>query len=260
MFRIAGGDLDVASLGDTLRRLCKERGLRYKDFDLSSGTVAHALRASDIDELQVDTVNKILRVMGLTRAQLLLEWKTKGAPPPRTPRTLGDPDHGIPIINQAPAGEIRDYHECSIDSGVGFTYIERGTLEGDNLFAVVITGPSMLPRLAEGDIVVFEQLQPDGRIEPGEVVYARLSDGIGDGCTVARWRKLPDGRVRLEKDNPDFAPITCQPGDIIQLAAMIERRERTSRYKARRVARGSDADLTGERRIERDGDAPHGEE
>ncbi|MCX5661068.1 MAG: helix-turn-helix domain-containing protein [Planctomycetota bacterium] len=165
----------------------------------------------------------------------------------RVPQTQGDPDGGIPVINQAPAGEIRDYHECSTDSGVGFTYIDRGHLEGENLFAVIITGSSMVPRLTDGDYVIFQPVLDNGPVTPenGDVVFVRFTGKLGEGCTIARHRLLPDGTFRFEKDNPAFAPLACTREEIVQLAVAIERRERMKKVPpARRLARGSDADLS----------------
>lgn len=165
----------------------------------------------------------------------------------KVPQTRGDPDGGIPVINQAPAGEVRDYHECSIDSGVGFTYIDRGALEGENLFAVIITGQSMVPRLNDGDYVIFQPVLPNSDFAPdnGDVVFVRFTGAAGEGCTIARYRAMADGSLRFEKDNPAFGPLSCTREEVVQLAVAIERRERMKRAPAgRRLARGSDADIS----------------
>lgn len=165
----------------------------------------------------------------------------------RVPQTQGDPDGGIPVINQAPAGAVRDYHELSTDSGVGFTYLDRGRAEGDNLFAVIITGDSMVPRLGDGDYVIFQPVLPNGNVTPenGDVVFVRFAGLGGEGCTIARYREMPDGSLRFEKDNPAYAPMSRTREEVVQLAVAVERRERMKKAPAaRRVARGSDADLS----------------
>ncbi len=168
----------------------------------------------------------------------------------RTPLTRGDPDRRIPVINQRPAGKIVDYHEAGLDSGVGFTYIGRGDLGGEDLFAVVITGDSMSPRLLEGDYVVFLPVlgNPGVKLADGDVVFVRFGPDRGDGCTVAYYRLMPDGSICLEKHNPRYRPMTCRPEDLVQLAVAIQRREKMKDVKItgqRRVARGSDADISG---------------
>lgn len=161
------------------------------------------------------------------------------------------------MINQAPAGPPMDYHECSIDSGVGYRYIDRGGLPGDNLFAVVITGDSMAPLLEEGDEVIFRPLLPDQTPSSSDVVFVRIGN---DGCTVAHWLRTRDGSIRLEKRNPRHAPRVCSPDDIVQAAVAIQVRRSLLPMNERRIARGSDADLSSGRKVDREGDAPHGDE
>jgi phage repressor protein C with HTH and peptisase S24 domain len=145
-------------------------------------------------------------------------------------RTVGG--SGIPVINQAPAGNVVNYEEYGVDSGQGFHYIDSLGITDSLAFAVIVVGDSMEPKIHEGDYLVFSPLDPEeprpdqADLKPGSVVYVRFSvESDHDGCTIARYFPEDDGRIRLQKDNPKYRPIVCQREDIRQLAVGLQRRE-----------------------------------
>ena len=111
--------------------------------------------------------------------------------------------------NRAPAGQIVDYEEYGVDSGQGYEYVDFGSVTDPLAFCVIIVGHSMQPTLNDGDQLVLSPVDPykaDERLVDGRIVFVRFTREHDGGCTVARFFDDGDGRVRLHKDNPTFAP------------------------------------------------------
>lgn len=143
-------------------------------------------------------------------------------------RTVGG--DGIPVINLAPAGTVTDYAEYGVDSGQGFMYVERGSIEDELAFAVQIVGDSMEPSLFQGDTLILSPMtvpKPRAELVRGCVVFVRFAEESPlDGCMIARWHPGEDGTVTLAKDNPRYPPTVARPVDIQQLSVAVERRSK----------------------------------
>jgi SOS-response transcriptional repressor LexA len=136
----------------------------------------------------------------------------------------------IPIINSAPAGRTVDYTEFGIDSRDGYEYIDAFELVGAGLFAVRVVGDSMMPRLADGDVVVFRWLDPHAEEHPvldGRIVFARFTEEHKQGeCCLARWRTIDSETVMLYKDNPRHTPSQHPREAFAQVGMFVESRSR----------------------------------
>lgn len=71
-----------------------------------------------------------------------------------------------------------------------------------NLYLLYVTGPSMEPTLAGGDIVLVEKLD-DGPLRDG-VYVIRMRNSL----LVKRLQMLPGGKVEVMSDNPAYRPFT----------------------------------------------------
>ncbi|MCC7477056.1 LexA family transcriptional regulator [bacterium] len=71
-------------------------------------------------------------------------------------------------------------------------------------YALRVRGDSMLPLLAEGDIVV---VSPRAAVFEGCIVAARVDP---DGDVVKQYRRLPDGRVQLVPLNSAYPLVTLR--------------------------------------------------
>lgn len=96
---------------------------------------------------------------------------------------------GIPIINKARAGPAWDFEHYGVDSRQGFDYMDRlPGEESDDLFAVIVTGPSMEPELHEGDRVVLWPVVPG--VPPqtidGRIVCVTFREEAGGGTCLAK--------------------------------------------------------------------------
>ena len=62
------------------------------------------------------------------------------------------------------------------------------------------------------------------QLKNGTIVFVRFTVDHSGGCTLARFFDEGVGKVRLQKDNPAYAPINCDREDIQSLAIAVERR------------------------------------
>ena len=96
--------------------------------------------------------------------------------------------------------------------------LRRGDETGRNLFALEVCGHSMRDAgIDDGDIVVARKSET---ARDGEIVVALL----GDEATVKTFYRQPDGTVRLQPHNPDFAPILTRDVSILGTVAMSIKR------------------------------------
>lgn len=89
----------------------------------------------------------------------------------------------------------------------GREHLRRGLL-----FSIKVAGDSMAPRVRDGDEVCFmtvpKNLVAEGNlrecVEDGKVVLVEYAQERGGGCLMGRLFHEGFGKVRIEKDNPDF--------------------------------------------------------
>ena len=107
---------------------------------------------------------------------------------------------GIPI---EAITDVLDYEEIT----------ETMSMTGE-YFGLRIKGNSMLPRIAEGDVVIV-RCQPDA--ESGHVVIAQVN---GDSATCKKLVKHSSG-ISLVSFNPDYEPMFFSNEDIQRLPVTI---------------------------------------
>ena len=184
------------------------------------GITHQAITGKERGEIGVDhkELPKLGQLLGLDVGILQQKWRAR-------PPVLGD--RAIPLINKASAGEVVDYADFGPNSAFGYEYVERDSqTQADNLFAVVVVGHSMEPRLFEGDIVIFKSLPIDSEQmpRPDTVVFIRLSkDAKRPGGMLCRWVPQEDGTYLLKKDNPAFKQIVVSRGHVEQFAVFVQR-------------------------------------
>ncbi len=224
--------------GRLLRALLDEYGLRIRDLIERTGlprpTVSRHVNGHTMPSYA--DRRRYAAAFGMGVDEFESRWRAR-----RIDTARGDPGGGIPVINRAPAGHPIDYEEYGVDSGVGYEYLERGDLGPENLFAVVIVGDSMEPRLHEGDYVIFQSVDPERgpAVEDGDIVFVRFESTFREGCMVAALRRLAADHVRLQKFNPNYPHLDCRRRDLRQLAVAIERRERLKRPRGPRLDRSN---------------------
>lgn len=214
------------AVGSVVRQLREQRGWTQAELGEKVGGLDPSVigrKERGVLTIKPPERDRFAKAFGLSLREFDELWRAASIE-----RTSGGP--GIPVINRAPAGQVVDYEEYGVDSGQGMEYIDWGDVGDDLAFAVIAVGDSMAPAVAEGDYLVFSSMglpKPRAELKEGSVVFVRFgpeSSVTPGGCLVARWFKLPDGSIRLNKDNPRYQPLACRPEDIQQLAVCIERR------------------------------------
>jgi phage repressor protein C with HTH and peptisase S24 domain len=218
----------MSAIGHAVRRLREERGWTQAELGEKVGLDGTNIARREKGTTKVKPAErfKFAEAFGMPVIEFDEAWRLFYAT-----RTQGG--RGIPLINKAPAGEAVDYEEFGIDSGQGYEYLDYGDIRDDQAFALEIVGDSMKPRLYEGDRVIFTHCDPyngDSKLADGKIVFVRFHEhntpsGCG-GCMVARFYHMPDGRILLRKDNPDWGPLMVDREAIVQMAVAIERREK----------------------------------
>jgi repressor LexA len=126
----------------------------------------------------------------------------------QAPGSVGSPDTvSVPLFERIAAGApvIADREPVDV------MWLPRGEVGSGDLFAVKVTGDSMInASIFDGDIVVVRE-QNDAR--NGDIVAALLEDE----ATVKTFRRM-DGHVWLLPQNPIYDPI---PGDHCRIMGKV---------------------------------------
>ena len=114
----------------------------------------------------------------------------------------------IPVLGRVAAGIPIEAIEDIID------WEDIAENEPGEYFGLKIKGDSMMPRIAEGDVVIVHS-QPDA--ESGDVVIVQVN---GDTATCKRLAKYDTG-ISLISFNPMYAPISFTNDEIENLPVTI---------------------------------------
>lgn len=211
-------------MGQAIKRLREERGWTQAELGQRVGLNGTNIARREVGRTRVKPAErfKFAAVFGLTVLKFDEQWRS--FVPQRTKGGAG-----IPIINRAPAGNIIDYEEYGVDSGQGYEYVDRGDIQDDLAFGILVVGQSMEPKLREGDYVILtpcDKYRDDGKLVAGKIVFVRFTQEYGGGCTLARFFVEDDGSIRLHKENPAYKPLYCNREDVQSVAVAVERREK----------------------------------
>lgn len=142
-------------------------------------------------------------LVALARAlKVSAEWIMTGRGPMRVSSTLDGHTivrfhrdarvgAGNPAINDSPFARI---------GGIAFLEesLRRKGISPDSSWAIRVRGPSMLPRLRDGDTIVYDE--SDTKVINGSMY---VIEHPLEGLLVKRLFREIDGRVRISSDNPD---------------------------------------------------------
>ncbi len=97
------------------------------------------------------------------------------------------------------------------------SWLRRTATSPNNVVLMEVRGDSMEPVIVDGDVVMVDKGRR--RIYDG-YIYAL---GVGETIMIKRLYWLPDGRVRIRSDNPEFDSDEARPEDIRVLGQVIWR-------------------------------------
>lgn len=122
--------------------------------------------------------------------------------PPRPPATI----KYMPNLYASAGGGAAVLSEKSLDLDAKGLASEVMGLDAEIIRLLIIKGDSMLPTLADGDVVVFDTTEPkpDRDPEPGKIYVIQC-----DGHLLAKRAALRDHMLFWDSDNEDprFTPI-----------------------------------------------------
>lgn len=187
-------------LAKNLKRIMYKNGKTQadvaRDLNINKATLSSWMNGTRLPRMP--KLDKLCDYFGVQRSDLL-EDKSMHGSPKRIP-VLGNVAAGIPI---EAIEDILDWEEIS----------EEMSLTGE-YFALKIRGDSMMPRIAEGDVVIVRQ-QSDA--ESGDVVIVQVN---GDTATCKKLYKRQDG-ISLISFNPMYEPMDFTEHDIVTLPVQI---------------------------------------
>ena len=113
----------------------------------------------------------------------------------------------VPVINRVAAGKPAEYTDLDYPAGVAEEYVPAPDLPGvpvKSAFALRVTGDSMSPEYAEGEILIVGP----GEVRDGEDCVVRLGRGENFSTTFKRVFFVRDAegvqRIRLVALNPKY--------------------------------------------------------
>lgn len=221
--------LVVNSFAGHIRHLLDLRGIKQDDLASAVGvgqsTVSKWVRGRYIPDGPMR--RKIAHALGISFEAFEKGWN---APSLRSLALANAA--GIPLVNRTAAGYGANYdldHYNEYDTA--WEYIDRGDITDPLAFAVRVVEDSMVPTLADGDLIVLRPVTPDAgspSLEPGDIVLVRLS---GDAMmpnqgTIARWEPTGNGMVHLKKSNPSVQSLLVPLEHIDRVAVAVEKRSK----------------------------------
>jgi predicted RNA binding protein YcfA (HicA-like mRNA interferase family) len=216
----------TAPIGKAMRARRDQLGVTLRDLERRLAalgwTVSHVqLQHREVGKVTIraDERKLIAQALEMTLADFDDLWRASTI-------QMSRGEHGIPVINRAPAGHVEDYEEWGPTSGHGHDYLHEPGFSDDLAFAVEVVGESMEAALLAGDLCVFTPVtvpRPRKTLEPGKVAFVRFGpDAPRQGCTIARWQGMDaDGVHTFTKDNPRHRGFTAPREHVEQLAALL---------------------------------------
>lgn len=112
-----------------------------------------------------ESISKVLTATGAS----LDEFMRLIQPMPEPPRAT------IPLVGLAQAGAGRLFTEDGMPTGgAGWEEVEFPDLSGEKVFAIEVSGDSMLPLYRNGDVLI---VSPTASVRKGDRVVVRTNDG-----------------------------------------------------------------------------------
>ena len=194
-------------------RLCEALSIRNM-------SAAELSRALDINEGTVSQYKKGLyepkqkRTQAIAKAlNVSIDW-LMGADVPmdETISLLDTAKRGkkriftVPVLGRVVAG----YPMEAIENIIDYEEISEAMANKGEYFALQVKGDSMLPRFAEGDVVIVRK-QED--VENGDIAIMLVN---GDEATIKKVQKFENG-INLIPSNPAYDVITYTKKEIINL-------------------------------------------
>lgn len=189
---------------DFLSRLLDESGMNPTDLHRETGFARNTVYRHLSGETMPSFRDRRLyaTVFKMPMEDFEAGWRNQ-----KVPQQKGDPQGGIPILCDVPAGNGDDMPDY--DQGVGDGYINRDAvgIEDPLAFGLRIKGDSMVPYAMPGELVICSptDVLKNGFVD-GEVYAIRFTEELDCESTVKRVRIVEDGseEIDLVPENPRY--------------------------------------------------------
>jgi repressor LexA len=119
------------------------------------------------------------------------------------------PTSPVPVINRVSAGYPKDFTDLSYPKGSADAFVTGVDIGDPDAFAARVSGDSMSPKYAEGDIVIFS---PQATVRSGDDAFVRFDDGQTTFKRVFFDRnEQGDEIVRLQPRNDQYPERCVEP-------------------------------------------------
>jgi phage repressor protein C with HTH and peptisase S24 domain len=161
-----------------------------------------------------ESVSKILKATGMSIAEFmgLLDGRAAGAPVRHQPEPSF---RQVPLLGLAQAGAGGFFDDGGFPAGQGWDQVDIPAPRGEGVYALKVTGDSMLPLYRDGDTIIVSPSEPTRK---GDRVVVKTRDG--EVMAKVLHRKTPKS-VELASLNTDHPHRTIPMVDIEWIARII---------------------------------------
>ncbi len=121
----------------------------------------------------------------------------------------------VPLLGLAQAGAGGYFDDAGYPAGEGWDAVEFPRPDGESVYALEITGDSMMPLYRDGDRII---VSPQGSVRRGDRVVVRTNDGEVMAKILARQTA---NQIELESLNPDHEPRSFPLSEIDWIARIL---------------------------------------
>ena len=157
-----------------------------------------------------ESVSKVLNATGATLDEFLNLVQDAGPPKKMT----------VPVIGMAQAGAGKLFDDAGMPAGgPGWDEVDLPDLRGDRIFAIEVSGDSMMPLYREGDILLVGAGED---LRKGDRVVVRTLAGE---VLAKELKRLTNRNVELISLNPEHPPRTVARSDIAWIGRVLWARQ-----------------------------------
>ena len=157
-----------------------------------------------------ESVSKILRATGMSIAEFMGLLERGRAAARREPSF-----HQVPLLGLAQAGAGGFFDDGGFPAGHGWDQVEAPLARGDGVYALKVTGDSMLPLYRHGDTII---VSPTLEARHGDRVVVKTRDGE---VMAKVLEKKTQRSVHLASLNPDHPMRTVPLAEIEWIARIM---------------------------------------
>ena len=126
-----------------------------------------------------------------------------------------EPRNTVPLIGMAQAGAGGFFDDAGFPAGAGWEEIAFPDVQDENVYALEISGDSMLPLFREGDIVI---VSPNASVRRGDRVVVKTMEGE---ILAKELKRQTAKTIELQSLNPDHPDRTFEMKKVDWIARII---------------------------------------